>query len=45
MKRLFFNSLFILLVFTFSCTKETKQEFELWYDQPAQDWMTEALPI
>jgi alpha-L-fucosidase 2 len=35
-----------MLSITLSCQTPTgKEVMELWYDQPATDWMTEALPI
>ena len=44
------NTLLIVALGLFisaSCTKQTTQEqnLKLWYDKPATEWMTEALPI
>ena len=37
----------LLCLFLFAGSYETRaaSHLELWYDQPARDWMTEALPI
>ncbi|TCO07502.1 glycoside hydrolase family 95 protein [Natronoflexus pectinivorans] len=37
----------LLMVFVASCEdqKHSLTELRLWYDSPAEDWMTEALPI
>lgn len=40
------NSLFVMIFLTLmSCTKEKKEELKLWYNEPAKEWMTEALPV
>ncbi len=36
---------FVLLVVLASCSEDMQQELKLWYDQPAREWMTEALPV
>lgn len=39
---------FVMLICTISCfavSQPSKEKFTLWYDKPATDWMTEALPI
>lgn len=43
MKKLLSSALITLIAFT-SCAQE-KEPLELWYNEPAADWMTEALPI
>lgn len=35
----------ILVLFSASCSEDKQQELKLWYDQPAREWMTEALPV
>ncbi|MCG8580608.1 MAG: glycoside hydrolase family 95 protein, partial [Bacteroidales bacterium] len=44
MKKVFYYALFMLLI---ACQphQEKTTELKLWYDTPAADWMTEALPI
>lgn len=41
---LFVNCL-TLLSFSSSCSEDKQKKLTLWYDQPAKEWMTEALPI
>ncbi len=38
-------TLTLVLLFGFQMTKAKNSSLKLWYDQPANDWMTEALPI
>jgi len=41
-------NLILVVLFTISnisCTKTQNQELKLWYNKPAREWMTEALPI
>ena len=46
MKRLTFY-LTLISVISVSCqpAQNTRQNLKLWYDKPARDWMTEALPL
>ena len=39
-------SLAILAIFSTACNQGSlESKYKLWYEQPAKDWMTEALPI
>jgi len=44
--RIFNSVIFLVLILHLSCSKQNeKSNLKLYYDQPATDWMTEALPI
>ncbi|HET6559005.1 MAG TPA: glycoside hydrolase family 95 protein [Prolixibacteraceae bacterium] len=44
--RYFFSALLlVLLLVDFQVTEAKEGPIKLWYDKPAKDWMTEALPI
>ena len=44
--RIFYCFIFTIFVLQLSCSnKNDKYSLKLWYDKPATDWMTEALPI
>lgn len=47
MKTKTFCTLFIALFLFFGCNTKTQKQpdLKIWYDKPATDWMTEALPI
>lgn len=40
-----FSGLLILLLMVMTAAAKNKPPLKLWYDAPAKDWMTEALPI
>ncbi|MGM0574065.1 MAG: glycoside hydrolase N-terminal domain-containing protein, partial [Bacteroidota bacterium] len=47
MKQLLKITSILLILFSYSCTRdgEKNNELRLWYDKPATDWMKEALPV
>jgi len=46
MKKLTIVTLILFILSTISCSKsEESKSLKLWYDQPATDWQSEALPI
>ncbi|MCL3779012.1 glycoside hydrolase family 95 protein [Prolixibacteraceae bacterium JC049] len=44
MKKIIY-SLLVLCCLSCSVSQQDKRELKLWYDQPAQNWMTEGLPM
>ncbi|MCM4169509.1 hypothetical protein KCTC52924_00547 [Arenibacter antarcticus] len=45
-KRSYFSALITIVLFTtYNLVGQTNEPLKLWYNQPAQKWMTEALPI
>ncbi|HUH47435.1 MAG TPA: glycoside hydrolase N-terminal domain-containing protein, partial [Arenibacter sp.] len=44
-KSTYLGALIAILLCTSNVSGQTDKELRLWYDQPAESWMTEALPI
>jgi alpha-L-fucosidase 2 len=47
MKRIIKATAILVILFCYSCStnKKNTDKLLLWYDKPASDWMSEALPI